>query len=142
LSYLLDTNVVSESVKLRPDRNVLRWLAEVKEDRVCLSVITFAEIRRGIEEMSPGPRHDALKSWVENDLALRFDGRILGVGLAVAQSWGVLVARSSKMGLNLGVMDAFFAATAGVHRLTLVTRNTKHFEGLEISLENPWRGKL
>jgi hypothetical protein len=68
----------------------------------------------------------------------RFEGRILGVDLAVAEGWGDLMARGSKIGLNLSVMDAFFAATAGAHGLTLVTRNTKHFERLGASLINPW----
>jgi len=140
LNYLLDTNVVSEWVKPRPDPNVVRWLADIDEDRVCLSVITFAEIRQGVDEMAPGRRRDALKTWLEDDLSLRFEGRIIGVDLHVAESWGALMARSNKMGIKLNVMDAFIAATAEVHALTLVTQNTKHFEKLGIALENPWLG--
>lgn len=138
MNYLLDTNVVSEWVKSRPHANVVRWLAETDEDHICLSVITFAEIRRGIEGMVSGRRRDALRSWLQNDLTARFEGRILAVDLAVAESWGVLMSLSVKIGVNLGVMDAFFAATAQVYGLTLVTRNTKHFEKLSIALLNPW----
>lgn len=138
MTYLLDTNVVSEWVKARPDPRVVRWLADVDEDRVCLSVLTFAELQLGIEGMALGSRRDVLKSWLEDDLALRFEGRILGVNLRVAESWGRFMARSGKGGINLGVMDAFFAATAEANALTLVTRNTRHFEKLGIPLFNPW----
>jgi toxin FitB len=142
LNYLLDTNVVSEWAEPRPDANVVQWLADMDEDRVRLSVITFAEIRQGVGEMAPGRRRDALKLWLEDDLSLRFEGRIIGVDLRVAESWGALMARSNKMGVNLNVMDAFIAATAEVHALTLATRNTKHFEKLGIALANPWLGAM
>lgn len=138
MNYLLDTNVVSEWVKPRPHANVARWIAETNEDHICLSVITFAEILWGIEGMVSGRRRDALRSWLQHELPARFEGRILAVDLAVAESWGVLMSWSSKMGLNLGVVDAFFAATAQVYGLTLVTRNTKHFEKLGVALLNPW----
>jgi toxin FitB len=138
LNYLLDTNVVSEWVKAPPHANVVRWLAETDEDRICLSVITFAEIRQGVEEMVAGRRRDALTSWLQDELPSRFEGRILGVDLAVAEAWGAVMARSNKMGVNLGVMDAFFAATAEARGLTLVTRNTRHFETLGMALVNPW----
>jgi predicted nucleic acid-binding protein len=140
LNYLLDTNVVSEWVKQRPDANVVEWMAETDEDRVCLSVITFAEIRQGIEQMLIGRRRDALKLWLQDELPTRFEGRILTIDLAVADAWGALMARSSEIGIGLGVMDAFLAGTAKAHDLTLVTRNTKHFEGVGIPLLNPWLG--
>ncbi|MGB9403862.1 MAG: type II toxin-antitoxin system VapC family toxin [Candidatus Acidiferrales bacterium] len=141
MNSLLDTNVVSEWLKPRPDANVVKWLAETDEDSVYLSVITFAEIRQGVEEMGAGRRSEALKSWLQEELPERFEGRILGVGLVVAEAWGILMARSSRMGINLGAMDAFFAATARAHELTLITRNTRHFERLGIGLVNPWIGR-
>jgi predicted nucleic acid-binding protein len=79
LNFLLDANVVSEWVKLRPNANVVRWLAETDEDRVFLSVITFAEIRLGVEEMVAGWRRDGLTRWLQVELPARFEGRILGV---------------------------------------------------------------
>jgi predicted nucleic acid-binding protein len=138
LNFLLDTNVVSEWVKLKPDANVVRWLANVDEDQVYLSVVTFAEIRQGICEMPSGRRRDSLESWLEGDLSLRFEGRILDVDLAVAEAWGALMAQSAKMGTNLNAMDAFIAATAKVHAVTLATRNTRHFAKLDVALANPW----
>jgi predicted nucleic acid-binding protein len=139
MNFLLDTNVVSEWVKPKPDPNVVRWLAAVDEDHVCISVVTFAEIRQGIYEMSPGKRRDALESWAERDLLQRFEGRILPIDLPVAQAWSALMAQSTKLSINLNIMDAFLAATAKVHALTLATRNTRHFAKLDVALTNPWR---
>ena len=136
--FLLDTNVVSEWVKLKPNANVVRWLADMDEDDVYLSVVTFAEIRQGIYEMPSGRRRDSLESWLNDDLFLRFEGRILDVDLAVAGAWGALMAQSTKVGMNLNAIDAFIAATARVHAVTLATRNTKHFAKLDVSLANPW----
>jgi toxin FitB len=138
LKFLLDTNVVSEWVKLKPNANVVRWLADMDEDQVYLSVVTFAEIRQGIYEMPSGRRRDSLESWFNDDLFLRFEGRIFDVGLAVAGAWGALMAQSTKVGMNLNAKDAFIAATARVHAVTLATRNTKHFAKLDVSLANPW----
>jgi len=140
LNYLLDTNVISEWVKPRPEPNVVEWLADADDDRMSLSVITFAEIRLGVEQLPTGRRRDALKAWLEDELPMRFEGRILTVDVAVADAWGTIMARSGEMGISLGVMDAFFAATAQAHNLTLVTRNTKHFDSVGIALLNPWIG--
>lgn len=138
-NYLLDTNVVSEWVKPRPALNVIRWLASVDEDSVYLSVITFAEIHQGIAEMAAGRRRDALRSWLQNDLYFRFERRILPVDYPVAEAWGDLMSRARKSGGNLNPMDAFLAATAQVHSLTAVTRNTKHFPKSPVPIFNPWQ---
>jgi len=138
LSFLLDTNVVSEWVRPRPDANVVEWLAEVDEDQVFMSVISFAELRRGVDLLPAGLRRDGLERWVVDDLAARFDGRVLDVDRPVADAWGRITARSRRAGHTLGAMDAFFAATAETHELTLVTRNVRDFEGLGISIFNPW----
>ena len=139
MSFLLDTNVVSEWVRPQPDRNVISWLAEVDEDRVFISVISFAEIRRGIEMLAAGRRHERLATWLAEELPLRFEERILDTDRQVADTWGVLMARGQKIGLTLGSMDAIVAATAEAHGLILVTRNVKDFRRLEISLLDPWQ---
>jgi toxin FitB len=139
LNYLLDTNVISEPMKARPDAKVVRWLAAADEDCLFLSVISFAEIRKGIEELGLGRRRDTLTAWLYEELAVRFERRILAVDLGVTEAWGTIMSRTSRMGLNLGAMDAFFAATADVHDLTFVTRNAKDFEKLDIPLLNPWK---
>jgi hypothetical protein len=137
-NYLLDTNVISEWVKPRPSPNVIRWLASANEDSVFLSVLTFAEIREGIAAMSAGRRRDALFAW-QTDLYYRFERRILPIDYPIAEAWGDLIARARKSGAPLNPMDAFLAATAQVHSLVLVTRNTRHFAHTGLSLLNPWQ---
>jgi toxin FitB len=139
VNFLLDTSVISEWVKPEPDRNVVIWLAEADEDRVFVSVISFAEIRRGIELMVAGRRRERLAQWLAEELPLRFEERILAVDQGVADLWGVAMARSEKKGHAMDSMDAFVAATAEAHDLTLVTRNIKDFEHVEISLMDPWQ---
>jgi predicted nucleic acid-binding protein len=139
VSYLLDTNVISEWTKPRPDPRVIAWLAEVDEDRVFLSVVSLAEIRRGIELMPSGNRRDRLATWLVDELPARFESRVIPIDPAVAEAWGVIMARARRTGIGLGTMDAFIAATANVYELTLVTRNTADFERLALPLLNPWQ---
>ncbi len=138
MSFLLDTNVVSEWMKPHPNPGVVAWLADVDEDRVFLSVITLTELRYGIERMPPGHRRKRLAEWLEEELPLRFEGRILAIDPAVADACGKVVARSETLGRRLEAMDAFLAATAEVHRLTLVTRNTSDFQPTVKGVLNPW----
>src|SRR5476651_1510603 len=79
VSYLLDTNVVSEWTRPRPDPAVVAFLESTDEDTMYLSVITLAELRRGVDRLHTGRRRAALDAWLDNDLVQRFDGRILGV---------------------------------------------------------------
>jgi predicted nucleic acid-binding protein len=138
VSFLLDTNVVSEWVKPRPNPGVVAWLAGVDEDRVFMSVVTVAELRYGIERMPPGRRRTRLDAWLREDLPLRFEGRLLLIDDAVADTWGRVVARSETIGRPIGVTDAFIASTANVHGLALVTRNGSDFESIVGEIINPW----
>ena len=141
MSFLLDTNVVSEWVKPQPNAGVIAWLAEVDEDRVFLSVVTLAEIRHGIERLAAGARRKRLDTWLRDELPLRFEGRVLSIDEAVADSWGKVVASREASGRPIGVMDAFIAATANVHALKLVTRNASDFKSAVNEIVNPWDGK-
>jgi predicted nucleic acid-binding protein len=107
------------------------------EDRIFLSVVTLAELRYGIERMPTGVRRGRLERWLDWELSLRFEGRLLEVDEKICDAWGKLVARSESQGRLLGAMDAILAATAEVHRLTLVTRNAGHFR-LFTAVVNPW----
>ena len=140
MSFLLDTNVVSEWVKPTPDPGVVAWLAEVDEDRVFLSVVTLAELRHGVERLADGNRRRRLDIWLRDELPLRFEGRLLSVDQAVADRWGDVVARREAAGRPIGIMDAFIAATANVHGLKLVTRNAPDFRSAVKEIVNPWRG--
>jgi predicted nucleic acid-binding protein len=139
VSFLLDTNLVSEWTKPRPNAGVVRWLAQVDEDAAFLSVVTFAELRRGIERLPADARRRRLDEWLRGELPLRFEGRIVGIDGAIADEWGRLVARREARGRTIHAMDALIAATAQVHGLTLVTRNTANFDASVKSLLNPWR---
>ncbi len=138
MSFLLDTNVVSEWVKPRPDAGVVAWLAAVDEDRVFLSVMTFAELRYGIERMAAGGRRRRFEAWLSEELPLRFEGRVLPIDSAIADAWGKIVALSEAAGRRIGVADAFIAATVEVHGLTLVTRNVSDFAPALKTIVNPW----
>jgi toxin FitB len=138
LSFLLDTNVISEWVKPKPHTGVIRWLAEADEDRVFISVISIAEVRRGLERMAKGQHRDRIAAWLWEDLPVRFEGRILPVDLAIAQEWGVAIQNARSRGIGLSVMDGFLAATAQAQKMTLVTRNTSDFRGLGLEILDPW----
>jgi toxin FitB len=138
MSFLLDTNVVSAWTKARPNSGVITWLEQADEDRVFLSVATLAELRHGIERLPAGAHRKQLDGWLRDELPLRFETRILPVTSQIADEWGRVVAQCESRGRPLGAMDGLIAATASVHRLTLVTRNTRDFESSLKSLLNPW----
>ncbi len=138
MSFLLDTNVVSEWMKPQPNAGLVEWLNNVDEDRVFISVVTLTEIRYGIERMATGNRRKNLEEWLQHELPIRFEGRILPVDETVADSSGRVAARSDAAGRPMGAIDAFLAATAEVHRLTLVTRNQSDFKSVLKTTLNPW----
>jgi predicted nucleic acid-binding protein len=138
VNYLIDTNVLSELVTPRPDPNVVKWIDEIDEDHLFISVVSLAEVRRGIELMAAGRRRARLEAWSNNDLPDRFDGRIILIDPAIAFAWGKLMAHRQVTGRTMATMDAFIAATASKHNLTVVTRNTSDFHDTGITLLNPW----
>lgn len=132
--WLIDTNIISEWVRPRPDPAVVRWLEEVDEERVFLSVVSLAEIRFGIERLAPGRRRTRLDQWLREELPIRFEGRIVAVDEDVADACGRLMARARSAGRGLGAMDALIAATSLSCDLVLATRNRADFEALGIGL--------
>lgn len=138
MRFLLDTNVLSEPTRTQPDTHVLRWLHDLDEDRAFISVISLAEIRRGVSLLDVGRRREALSDWLSYELPQRFEGRLLPVDGPIAFAWGDLMASAKRAGRGLAVMDALLASTAIAHDLTLATRNTKDFDGLGLRLIDPW----
>lgn len=138
MSFLLDTNVISEGAKPRPDAGVMDWLASIDEEQLHLSIVSLAELRHGIERLDAGRRKTALDLWLTEHLPARFDNRLLPVDAETADAWGRIVAAAQAVGRPMGAMDAFIAATAKQHQLTLVTRNVADFEATGIRLFNPW----
>jgi predicted nucleic acid-binding protein len=139
LSFLLDTNVLSELVRPEPDANVVNWLAGLDERDMYMSVVSVAEIRRGIEQLSSGRRRTRLLEWLENELVDRFEDRVVEIDRRIATAWGVLMRRAEAAGLPSSVMDGFFAASAVVHGFTIATRDTRDFAGFGIALLDPWQ---
>lgn len=136
MSYLIDTNVLSELRRRDPDANVVRWLADRPSTTLYLSVLTMGELRRGVEALPEGNRKSRLLDWLETELASYFAGRILPVDAAVADRWGRLVAQADR---PLPAIDSLLAATALAHGLTLVTRNLRDFQHPGLSVLNPWK---
>jgi toxin FitB len=138
VSFLLDTCVVSELVRTSPQSSVLAWLEDQDETSLYLSVITMGEIEKGIARLPASARKGRLQSWVRRDLAARFGARLLALDVRVASRWGALTGESEKRGTPLPVIDSMIAATALVHGLTVVTRNTDDFERCGAPCLNPW----
>jgi predicted nucleic acid-binding protein len=132
--FLLDTNVVSE-IRRGRDENVAAWAGEVADADLYLSVLTLGEIRKGIERLRgrDPDQADVFAAWLEQ-LRDGFADRILPIDDRVAEDWGRLNAPAERK-----TVDSLIAATARLHDLTVVTRNTADFDGCEVSLLNPWQ---
>jgi len=138
MSYLLDTNVVSESMRRRPNAGVMTLLSHLNDDDAFISVVTITDIRTGIERLAAGQKRNRLDQWLRDELIQRFTNRILPIDTQIADACGRLVARSQRAGRPIDPRDAYIAATAEVHSLTLVTRNTSDFEPVLKAMLNPW----
>mgnify|MGYP001615212956 CR=1 FL=1 len=137
MSYLIDTNVLSELRRKSPDPGVIAWFSQRPATTLHLSVLTLGEIRKGIEGVDDERRRQSLIDWLETDLPTFFTSRIHSVDGAVADRWGRLVAAAGR---PLPAIDSLLAATALEHDLVLVTRNVKDFSGLPVQVFNPWSG--
>jgi predicted nucleic acid-binding protein len=136
LSYLLDTNVLSELVRSRPEPRVVGWFEGAPESTLHVSVLTLGELRSGIEGMKlGGARRERLRLWLEHDLPERFGERVLPVSLRVADRWGRLVADADA---PVPAIDSLLAATALVHGLRMVTRNKRDFLFAGLEVISPW----
>ncbi|WOO30955.1 type II toxin-antitoxin system VapC family toxin [Diaphorobacter limosus] len=135
MSYLIDTNVLSELRRKAPDPRVVAWLQARPRQSLFLSVLTLGEIREGLERVPEPARKQALLDWLEVELPNYFVGRVLAIDAATADRWGRLMAQAAR---PLPAIDALLAATALHNDLALVTRNTKDFAGLDVPLINPW----
>lgn len=135
MSYLLDTNVISELVRPKPAKAVLAWFENIPSEALHISVLTLGEIRKGVEQMPDSARREKLRLWLEHELADWFGARILPVDIPVADRWGRLIA---QIGRPVPSIDSLLAATALHHELRLVTRNQKDFDYPGLEVVNPW----
>ncbi|HEY1935009.1 MAG TPA: type II toxin-antitoxin system VapC family toxin [Acetobacteraceae bacterium] len=122
----------------QPNRGVVRFLEDQDEDTLFLSVVTFAELRRGVERLPEGQRRRRSDAWLRDDLTARFAGRVLGIDDSVADAWGRIVASAQQTGRQISATDAWIAAIARTSGLTLVSRNVADFAGTLDDVVNPW----
>jgi len=135
VSYLIDTCALSELRRPKPDENVIRWFEETAQNGLYLSVLTLGEIRKGVESLRDIRRRDKIMNWLEHELPVWFEDRILPIDAGVADEWGHLLA---KVGGSIPAIDSLIAATALHHRLTIVTRNVADFDYAGLDVFNPW----
>ena len=137
-AFLLDTNVISELLKPKPEPKVTTWIDGTDEELLFLSVLTLGEIRKGVVLLPRSAHRTSLEGWLSKELPLRFSNRILNVDQEVADQWGHLSGLTSARGVHVGVIDGLLAATAIQHNLTLVTRDTRYVAATGVTLFNPW----
>lgn len=138
MNYILDTCVVSELVQAKPSRKVVAWIDRQDEAALFLSALTIGELAKGVARLPLSKKRTQLQEWLANDIAQRFDSRILPVDVGVAIVWGALLGQTEQAGVKLPVMDSLIAATAQHHGMTVVTRNIKDMERCKVEVLNPW----
>jgi predicted nucleic acid-binding protein len=136
--WLLDTNVLSELRRPRPDARVLAFIASQKLDELFVSTVTFAEIRFGIEAVSDAARRAELNEWLRHRVRPMFEQRVLEVSEDVMLTWRLLVEEGRKNGYTFSQPDLIIAATALQHGLTVVTRDTGDYARARVPMFNPW----
>lgn len=135
MSYLIDTNIISELTRPKPDRRVVHWFDNVTDSALYLSVLSLGEIRNGIERLQKSQRKERLMLWLEQELPAWFEHRLLPIDAGVADRWGRLLAESGR---SVPAIDSLLAATAIHHDLRLVTRNVSDFPFSGLTVVNPW----
>lgn len=138
MNYLLDTCVLSEFTRRKPEEKVIQWLDSIAEDKLFISVITVGEIQHGIERLPDSQRKTKLIVWMNDGLIDRFGPRILPVDTQTMFLWGSLTAKMVLSGQTLGVMDGLIMATALQNNLIVVTRNVTDFLPCGVQVLNPW----
>ena len=137
MSYLLDTNVVSETERKRPDSKVLKWLENTDPGNTYLSALTIGEIKKGVSKLATGKRKAHIQNWLEG-VRQQFGGRILPITEQTFLVWGKMMAEFEQRGLVRAALDSFLEATALEHDFILVTRNVRNFQHSSVTILNPW----
>lgn len=142
MNYLLDTCVICEMMKKRPDEKVVKWFCKQEPKTLYLSYLTIGEIQKGIIKRGNDARAKRLKTWLEKTILTFYEGRILPVEKNVATEWGRICGESERNGKTRPSIDALIAATACIHRMKLITRNEKDMSGMGVPLLNPFDGSV
>jgi predicted nucleic acid-binding protein len=134
MSWLVDTNVLSELSRRTPDPRVAAWLAR-HEDTLWISVLTLGELENGLARVEEPARRNRLQRWIRREVPDWFAGRILPVDPEIAVHWGRML---GKLRDPMPAIDSLLAATALVHGLEIATRNVDDFKASGVSVFNPW----
>ena len=137
--WLLDTNIVSELRKPRPEPKVVHFVTSQPLDSLFISEVTLAEIRFGIEQVNNPVRRAELNHWLTHKLRLMFGGRVLAITEDVIFKWRLIVEEGRKAGHTFSQPDLFIAATALHHGLTVVTRDASDYRLARTPVFNPWK---
>lgn len=138
MKYLLDTCVISELIKIKPNENVVNWVSKNNDQDLYLSTITFGEINKGIEKLSNFAKKTKLHNWVEHELKERFKNRILPINLDVAMIWGRIQGKAELVGKPMPAIDGLIATTGIVYDMVIVTRDVSDMQQSNAELFNPW----
>ena len=136
--FLLDTNVISELTRPRIEPKVQQWIAAQEFGTLFISVVSLGEMEKGFTTMTDLAKRARLETWLEQQLAELFRDQVLPITQAIAKRWGAFDGLRQMAGRPMAVPDGMIAATAFEHGLTVVTRNAKDFQGLSVSILNPW----
>jgi predicted nucleic acid-binding protein len=139
MTYLLDTCVISEYVKKQPNQQVINWIDAQEESSLFISIITIAEIKKGIVriEKSQPSRYQKLEKWLQK-IEQRFTNRILPLNENILDTWAKICGQSEAQGKKLPIMYSLIAATASENNLIIVTRNFSDFAFSSVNVFSPW----
>ena len=138
MRYLIDTNVLSEPARPRPDARVVEWLDRQAPLDLAISVLALGEIEKGVAQLPAGAKRERLAAWVATELPRYFSGRTLPIDERVARTWGRLAAEGRRTARELAAIDGLLLATAAVHELVFVTRDVADCEGRGVPVLDPW----
>lgn len=141
MRFLLDTNLLAETINPRPDPGVLAWIDSQPAEDLAISVLVLGEVQRGVSRLPEGRRRAELKRWLDEILRTDYEGRTVPVNNVIALEWGRVSGEAMKRGRTIPDPDGLLVATAIVLNLTLVTRNERHCAGWGAPLINPWSGE-
>ncbi len=138
MKYILDTNIISEFISRTPNQKVIDYILTLNENDIYLSVITIGEIKAGVEKLADGQKKDKLLYWLEHDLLVRFENRIIDIDTEIMLQWAIVNTKLKQLGKPLPIMDSLIGATSQVKDMVLLTRNEKDFKNLDIRMVNPF----
>ena len=139
--FLLDTNIISELRRPRPEPAVVGFVEAQPEDNLFVSEVTFAEIRFGIEQLDDPERRAAIQAWLGHTLRPLFEGRTLPLSEDVILRWRLMLEAGRRRGHTFGQLDLLIGATAAVEELVVVSRDVTHFVAAGVPVLNPWTAR-